>query len=889
MDRGFDNALPGPGQPVLARLGLGLAPAAGAPAGQRAAERVSCFHCGEPCLDDAFRESEKTFCCQGCLIVHDLLAENGLEQFYTLSRHPGVRIRRAAKAEKWAFLDEAALQQQLLDFTDGASSRVTLHLPAIHCVACVWLLENLFRLHPGVGQTQVNFPRREVSIAFSPGRLKLSELVELLASIGYEPRLTLGELERRRASHFPRRQWLQLGIAGFAFGNVMLFSLPVYLGLDSLSGPLFRALFGYLSLALALPVLIYSASDYWRSALLSFRQRVLTLDVPIAFGLAALFGLSGYNIVSGRGAGYLDSFAGLVFFLLCGRLFQQKTQERIAFDRDYRSFFPLSITRRNAAGEEIVALSNLRVGDRLVLRNGELIPADARLVNGQAFIDYSFVTGEAEPVAKQPGDYLYAGGQQVGGAIEVETLKAVSQSYLTSLWSHDAFRKQRVNPLNTLTNRYSRWFTRLVVVAAIGAGVFWVVRGDAARGFKAFTSVLIVACPCALALAAPFTLGTAQRLLARVRVFLKDALILERLAQIDAIVFDKTGTLTSPQANAVNFRAARGPNGSLDLNGAAHPPLPDSAGAGNPLSAVESSWIRSLARHSTHPHSVKIADSLAGTGASPSLSPAHPASPPVCAVEDFSEIPGCGLSGRVQGHELRLGSSAWLEAAGVAVPEAKGSSGSVSYLAIDGACRGAFVLSSTLRPEIPGLLEELSQCYELTLLSGDNERDQARFRGLFGRAGQLRFNHAPLDKLAFIHTRQASGKTVMMVGDGLNDAGALRQSDVGVAVVEAVGAFSPASDVILEGSRVPELARILALARKSVRVVYWSFGISALYNLAGVSIAAAGVLSPIVCAILMPLSSFSVVLFACGATSLAARRAGLTPRALHASRLRAST
>ena len=453
----------------LAGLAFAVAAETNGASGGALSKPEACFHCGEPCVDDRFTSKDKAFCCQGCLVVHDLLAENGLEQFYDLNRHPGVRIRRPARQDQWACLDEPGLQQQLLDFTDGRVSRVTFQIPAIHCIACVWLLENLFRLHPAVGKSQVNFPKREVAISFAAEKISLSQLVGLLASIGYEPRLTLGELDQPKPDWTRKRRWLQIGIAGFAFGNIMLLSIPRYFGLDSFSAPLFKVLFGSLSLLLAAPVVVYSASGYWRSALLSLRQRVLTLDVPIALGLAALYAQSAFEIILGRGEGYLDSLAGLVFFLLCGRVFQQKTHERITFDRDYKSFFPLSVMRKTPAGEASVALCNLNVGDRLLLRNGEMIPADARLVSGPALIDYSFVTGESEAVAKQTGDYLYAGGRQSGGAIEIETVKPVSQSYLTSLWNHETFQKDRADNLNTLTNRYSRRFTMIVIAVAIGA------------------------------------------------------------------------------------------------------------------------------------------------------------------------------------------------------------------------------------------------------------------------------------------------------------------------------------------------------------------------------------------------------------------------------------
>ena len=831
----------------LARLALGFSAAQSGGAAIRSAEKVACFHCGEPCPEGSYSRGERSFCCQGCLVVHDLLRESNLDQFYSLSRHPGVKIGERSPPQKWVFLDDPLLQQQLLDFSDGTVSRVTFQIPAIHCVACVWLLENLFRLHPGIGPTQVNFPRKEALITFTPGQIRLSELVALLASIGYEPRLTLNELSKARRDPWRQRQWLQVGVAGFAFGNIMLFTLPAYLGLDSLSGPLFRALFGHLSLALALPVIAYSASDYWRSALLSLRQRMLTLDVPITLGMVALYLQSASEIISRRGEGYLDSLAGLVFFLLCGRVFQQKTQDRIVFDRDYRSFFPLSVTRKNGSEAHSVAISNLHVGDRLLLRNHEIIPADARLLSDRAAIDYSFVTGESEPVERKAGEFLYAGGQQVGEMIEIEILKPVSQSYLASLWSHEAFRKTRIDHLSTLTNRYSRRFTQVVVILAVLAALVWLAQGDVTRGIKAFTSVLIVACPCALALAAPFTLGTAQRLLARIQVFLKNAHVLERLAEVDAIVFDKTGTLTVASGNTVEF--SNQPRGLS-------------------LSQTEQGWVQALARNSLHPHAVRIATFLSNE------SPGRRASE----IKSYAEFPGRGIRARVEQHELRLGSKAWLVDSGIPVPELPTVSGSVSCLAIDGQFRGTFVFVSSFRTETEQCLAKLSRTHELTLLTGDNERERARFEGLFGGNHRMHFNQTPADKLGFIKSLQDNGKIVMMVGDGLNDAGALKQSDVGVAVVEKAGAFSPASDVILEVRHVPQLARILKLARHSVRIVRLSFAISAVYNLVGISVAAAGLLSPVFCAILMPVSSFSVTLFACATTAFAVRRVGLSGR-----------
>jgi Cu+-exporting ATPase len=837
----------------------------------------SCYHCGDPCEDRRFTTADKVFCCQGCLFVHDLLSENGLGQFYALSPHPGPRMRGTAAPGKWVCLDEPEVQRRLLDFTDGQLSRVTFHIPGIHCVACVWLLENLFRLNPAVGVSRVNFPRREVSIQFAAAKMKLSELAGLLCSLGYEPALTLDSIEdekdvagadgwkessggkrpplpgpllqRRRGDRtaqrqsplglrLARRRWLQIGVAGFAFGNIMLFSLPTYLGFDRQSGTALHGLFGWLSLGLALPVVVFSAGDFWRAAWLALRRKILTIEVPIVLGLAVIYGWSSYEVCCGLGSGYCDSLTGLVFFLLCGRAFQGKVREGLAFERDYKSFFPLAVTRKIGGQEESAPLSQISVGDRLIIRNGELIPADATLAEGRGLVDYSFVTGESAPMAKELGDHLYAGGKQIGAAIEVLTVKPVAQSYLASLWDQQAFRKERADTLDSLTNRYSPRFTLIIIAVAIVAAAFWFCTGNPARAIKAFASVLIVACPCALALASPFALGTGQRILARLGVFLKNPIVLERLARVDSIVFDKTGTLTCAE------------NSEPILHG-------------GHLSRSEEILVCSLARHSTHPYSRRIHEFLRGSEA-------------LLPVSGFQEMSGLGICGEIEGRRVVLGSKEWLEKWGVG-RNVEALVGCVR-VGIDGEVRGSFSFEHSLRPETSRLLGELSGSFEVALLSGDNERERARFGLLLGPRAELRFNQTPFDKLHFIQHLQEEGKAVMMVGDGLNDAGALKQSDVGVAVVGKAGAFSPASDIILEADQLGKLAGVMEMARRSVRIVRWSFAISAAYNLAGISIAAAGLLSPVVCAVLMPLSSVTVVAFACGAAGWAAKGVGLVGR-----------
>jgi Cu+-exporting ATPase len=330
---------------------------------------------------------------------------------------------------------------------------------------------------------------------------------------------------------------------------------------------------------------------------------------------------------------------------------------------------------------------------------------------------------------------------------------------------------------------------------------------------------------------------------------LKNALVVERMAGVDTIVLDKTGTLTCSDARGVEFQKA-------------------ACGVRNAeLSADEMNWLGSLARYSTHPNSVRIAKSF-------SFAPLP--------VNGFKETPGGGILGNVAGHQILLGSRAWLEKCGINISEKVADAASVA-VAIDGNFFGAFTFENSLRPEVAQLLAQLGGRFELALLSGDNEREAARFQKLFGENAILKFNQSPADKLNFIRELQARGRMVMMVGDGLNDAGALKQADVGVAVVEQIGIFSPASDVILDAAELPRLARVLAFSRNAASVVRAGFFISALYNFCGVSIAAAGFLSPIVCAILMPLSSATVVAFSCLTTAWLGRK--LRIEKLHAASL----
>jgi len=805
---------------------------------ERSGESVLCFHCGTPCADHQWDHLDRSFCCHGCRIVYDLLNENGLSNFYRIQPLSGVRVEAGADSDRFAYLDDAVVLDALLDYHQGRRAKVTFSIPSIHCAACVWLLENLYQLGTGVGESKVNFPRKEVRINFDPTVLQLSELVHLLTRMGYEPELTWSDASGKTGKSRSKRIHLQVGIAGFAFGNIMLFSFPAYAGMNQLDGHGFHGFFAWLGVLVSVPVLLYSALDYWEAVWNCWSRRMLTIELPIAMGLVALFGQSLYEILSGTGDGYLDSFCGLVFFLLCGRLFQQKTYDRMSFDRDFRSFFPLSVIRLEEDKERTVPVSSVQIGDRVLLRHGDLVPADARLLAGEAVMDYSFVTGESDPVECREGDKVYAGGRQKGGRMEVEIIKPVSQSYLTSLWNQDVFNKAGRGMLQSITDRISRYFTVAVVGVATASAAYWAV-GDSGKALNAFTSVLIVACPCALALAAPFAHGAALRFLGARGIFARNGETLEAVPTTDTVVFDKTGTLTQSSQSTIIFE-------------------------GEPLSDKEAACLDSLARHSTHPHCLSIASFLSEFNVYPEP------------VRFFFETSGKGIEGTVCGMEIWMGAAAWLESRQVNLPDDMERQVSVVHVAVQGVYRGSFRMTAPYRPEIEHMLERIGKRRKLALLTGDRGREAVRLAELLGGDTPLLFEQSPHDKLNYVKSLQEAGRRVLMVGDGLNDSGALKQSHVGIAVSEDVGRFTPSSDVIIRADRVKDLERLVRFCGGMTRVIYAAFAISVLYNLLGVTFAARGLLSPLICAVLMPLSSITVVTFACFATKWQGHKAGLT-------------
>jgi len=779
----------------------------------------TCYHCGDECRKGNVQFDDKDFCCNGCKTVYEIFTSNGLSTFYEIEGKAGTTPNEIR--QKYDFLDNQEIVQQLVEFSEEEIQVVSLSIPTIHCSSCIWVLENLNKLHSAIKVSQVDFPKKTIRVTYKTGDFSLKALVLLLGSIGYEPYISLEEYNKK-GKKIDRSLIYKLGFAGFAFGNVMLFSFPEYFEVEEFWLDQYKHVFRWLMFAFTLPVVFYASQDYFISAYKGIRSKLLNIDVPIALGILTLFLRSTVDIIFDLGSGFFDSLTGLVFFLLLGKFFQQKTYAYLSFERDYKSYFPIAVTRLKKNGEEEnVQIYNIDVGDRVLIRSHEIIPMDCILIKGTAEVDYSFVTGESEAVFKESGEKLFAGGKQLSGVLEVEVLKSVSQSYLTQLWGNSVFSNDKASQFQTLTDSIGKRFTIAVLGIATIATIFWLIYMPS-LALNVFTSVLIIACPCAIALAAPFALGNMLRIFGKYKFYLKNTNVIERLSKIDTAIFDKTGTLTTNIKDTIHYE-------------------------GMELTEEETALLKTTLRASNHPLSRSLYNILKSNA--------------IMTLEEFQEHTGKGIEGKYNHHTIKVGSASY-----VGDNKSNTLTNTSVYVSADEDIKGRFVFKNTYRAGVSQIFDELSSDLEVGILSGDNDGEKEQLQKVLPEKTSMLFDQKPENKLEYIKQLQENHK-VLMVGDGLNDAGALAQSDVGLAVSENINVFSPACDGILDASNLRMLPKFINLSKKSIGIIKMSFILSLCYNVVGLYFAVTGQLQPVIAAILMPLSSISIVVFTTLATN----------------------
>ncbi len=782
---------------------------------QSAPTSLICFHCGDLCSSHVYRHDDKDFCCTGCKGVYQLLQDNQLCTYYDDGDFAGSTPLSEEQLSKFAFLDDPDAARSLIKYQDHDRVVVEWVLPQMHCASCVWLLEHLQKLDEGIVSTRVNFMARSLTVDFDPRKTNLRNLATVLSRIGYEPHLeSTSTTEHPSSTTHQRRQWLVLGVTGFCFGNIMLLSLPEYLGLELTNATRLGLFFRYLSLLISLPALWIGGRIFFSNAWQSLRQRQLHIDLGIALSIALTFGRSAFEIVTQSGSGYLDSMTGILFFMHIGRHFQNKTHDRIHFDLNYTHFFPLHVLRISQKGRrESIPIGQIAADDLLEIACQDIVPVDAICMDEEAQIDYSFVTGESKAVRVRRTEIIYAGGRNMNKTIAVRAIKTVDQSYLTQLWDKDS--RSTATTERSFSDALGTYFTVLLLLISCTAFAYWYPTSPS-RAWHALTTVLVVACPCALLLSTTFTQGIVLRFLAQSDIFIKNANVLERLLSIDYVVLDKTGTITGEHEQYHYI--------------------------GEPLSLTERQMIAQLAQQSNHPLSRALRNLETDSHVQHSI--AH-----------FKQDVGQGLSALINGVAIKMGNAhyaGWTE-------ESNGN-GSRVFIRIADSVKGYFQFEQHFREALLPTIAALSSNKTIALLSGDHAHGHAGMQPIVEYMDRMHFEQSPHDKKEIIRELQHKHR-VMMVGDGLNDAGALAQSDIGVAVSDKSNHFSPACDVLISGDAFRRLPELFRIARGSQQIIYMSFVISLLYNTVGLYYATQGLMSPLIAAILMPLSSISILLF----------------------------
>ncbi|MHB1047828.1 MAG: heavy metal translocating P-type ATPase [Thermoanaerobaculia bacterium] len=805
---------------------------------------VACAHCGLAVPEGMLRPGEeKQFCCNGCRQVHDLIRDWGYEKFYGLVEQQG-GVLEPARPTGRAFedLDDPRALEGANEEEPGGRCRTRLYLEGVHCAACVWLVEKLPEALDGVDSVRLNLASAVAEVTWRPGTVKLSAIARALDRLGYSPHVHRAGRARDARRAEDRAALVKLGVAAAGAMNLMFLHGALYAGEASGMASPYETFFRWVSLGIALPVLAFSARPFFQTAYAGLKSRFVHIDLPVAIGIAVTFAASAANVVRGSGPVYFDSLAMLVAALLGARQAQRAAQ-RAALERadSLRGVAFLEFARRLEGDGPLapaveVPVAALEPGDRVEVRSGELVPADGVVFFGRSTLDASVLTGESAPVPVAEGGAVWAGVTNLGARLVVRVEAAGEKTRVGALLAVVQDALARRPAVLRLTDLLARRFVQALLLLAAAALLLALPLGTEAA-VERVVALLVVACPCALGLSVPLAVSVGLMRAARGGIFVKDPDALDRLRHVGTVLLDKTGTLTEGKAT---FTRYEGDDAALDLAAALE---------------AESSHAVAHALRAVHARRVNV----------------------VREVAEVSELAGRGISGLVDGRRVAVGNRAHVAAFAPSVPEGLGAHAealvadglSPLWVAVDGRVAGVGGIGDALRADARATVDALrARGVRVRILSGDDPRVVASVAARLGIAPEDALGgRTPEEKrdlvASLVASRAADGRgapAVVMVGDGVNDAAALALADVGVAVLGGKGASLVAADVVLTREGVAPLLDLLRGSRRVFGVIRRNLAFSLVYNVAGAALALLGLVGPLLAAVLMPVSSLTVVL-----------------------------
>lgn len=812
----------GAGAPVeAARKGAAAAPATPA-----------CDHCGLPVPAGLVEAgAERQFCCRGCRTAYEVIHGCGLERYYRLREADGAEAAPAkGTGARYGQFDDPTFDALYCREVDGGLKQAELLLEGVHCAACVWLVERLPKVVPGVVESRLDLRRALVRVTWDPARVKLSAIGRTLDSLGYAPHPARDASARSVRRIEDRRHLVRLAVAGACAGNVMLLALALYAGVFDAIEPQYVALFRWTSMLISLVSLAWPGSVFFRGAIAALRTRTVHLDIPIALGLAAGGLWSVVSTIRGEGEIYFDSLSVLVFALLVGRFIQHRQQRWSADALELLfSLTPSSARLVDEAGTvREVPIEAVGRGDTVEVLAGESVPVDGVVVRGRSTIDQSLLTGESRPVSVREGDSVSAGAVNLSERLHVRVEATGEDTRVGRLMRIVERCAAERAPIVRMADRIAGWFLAgMIALAAVTLGVWLAIEPTAALGHAA--ALLIVTCPCALGLATPLAVTVALGRAAQRGILIKGGDPLEQLSRPGTIFLDKTGTITQGRTALVRW------HGDDDAR----------------LLAA------SLESASSHP----IARAIVAAVADARLP----------APESAAETTGRGITGRVGGREVAVGSPAFIRGLGAEAPawlddverEILRDGLTPVLVAVDGRIVAAAALGDPIRPDAAASIAELRRLgWRVGILSGDHpEVAQAVARAVGVDPEEARGGLTPEDKLAAVRDAGARGGDgpVVMVGDGVNDAAALAAATVGIAVQGGAEASLSAADVYLNRPGLAPILELLTGSRRTLGVIRRNLAASLVYNGVAATLAVTGVITPLIAAVLMPASSLTVL------------------------------